>query len=67
MEWKKVNSERRKEELQATWKTFKRNTDMAKKEYLESICEGIMEFQTRRYDLSFMKTKQLGFKENQGI
>jgi hypothetical protein len=41
--------------------------DNAKKEYLESICDKIIEFQrTGRYDLMYMKTKELGLKENQG-
>ena len=47
---------------------MKRATDNAKKEYLENICNKIMEFQrTGRYDLMYMKTKELGWKENQGI
>jgi len=47
---------------------LKRATDNTKKEYLEKICKEIMEFQrTGRYDLMYMKTKELGWKENQGI
>jgi hypothetical protein len=47
---------------------LKRATDNAKKEYLENICNEIMEFQrTGRYCLMYMKTKELGWKENQGI
>jgi hypothetical protein len=47
---------------------LKRDTDNAKKEYLENICNEIMEFQrTWRYDLMYMKTKELGWKETQGI
>jgi len=42
---------------------LKRATEMAKKEYLENICNEIMEFQrTGRYDLMYMKTKELGWK-----
>jgi hypothetical protein len=42
--------------------------DKAKKEYLESICDEIIEFQrTGRYDLMYIKTKELGWKENHGI
>jgi hypothetical protein len=42
--------------------------DNAKKEHLDSICDEIIEFQrTGRYDLMYMKTKQLGWKENHGI
>jgi hypothetical protein len=47
---------------------LKRATDNAKKEYLESICDEIIEFQrTGRYNLMYMKTKELGWKENHGI
>jgi hypothetical protein len=47
---------------------LKKATDNAKKEYLENLCNEIMEFQrTRRYDLMYMKTKELGWKEKQGI
>jgi hypothetical protein len=35
-------------------------------EYLESICDKIIEFQrTGCYELMYMKTKELGWKENQ--
>jgi thermostable 8-oxoguanine DNA glycosylase len=41
---------------------------MARNEYLENICNEIMEMQrTGRYDLMYMKTKELGWKETQGI
>jgi len=41
---------------------------MPKKEYLENIRNEIVEFQrTGRYDLMYMKTKELGWKETQGI
>jgi hypothetical protein len=47
---------------------LKRATDNAKKEYLESICDEIIEFQrTGCYDLMYMKKKELGWKENRGI
>jgi hypothetical protein len=47
---------------------LKRATYKAKKEYLESVCDEIIEFQrTGRYDLMYMKTKELGWKENRGI
>jgi hypothetical protein len=47
---------------------LKRATDKAKKEYLENACAEIMEFhRTDRYDLIYMKTKELGWKETQGI
>jgi len=41
---------------------------MPKKEYLENLRNEIMEFQrTGRYYLMHMKTKELGWKETQGI
>jgi len=47
---------------------LKRATDNAKKEYLENICNEIVEFQrTGCYDLMYMKTKELGWKETQEI
>jgi hypothetical protein len=43
-------------------------TDNAKKEYLESICDEIIDFQrTGRYDLMYINIKKLGWKENHGI
>jgi hypothetical protein len=42
----------------------------AKKEYLESICGEISEFQRARLKIwykTYMKTKELGWKENWGI
>jgi hypothetical protein len=42
---------------------LKKATVKAKKEYLESICDEVMEFQrTGRYDLMYMNTKELGWK-----
>ena len=47
---------------------LKRATENAKKEYLENVCKEIMEFQrTGHYDLMYMKTKELSWKETQGI
>jgi hypothetical protein len=47
---------------------LKTATDNAKKEYLESICDEMIEFQrTGLYDLMYMKTKELGWKENHGM
>jgi hypothetical protein len=47
---------------------LKRATDKAKKEFLEKTCNEIMAFQrTGRYDLMYMKTEELGWKEAQGI
>jgi hypothetical protein len=50
------------------WNELKRATDKAKKEYLESICDEITEFQrTKRYGVVYMKMKELSWKENHGI
>jgi hypothetical protein len=47
---------------------LKRTTDNAKKEYLENICREIMEYQrTGLYDLMYIKTRELGWKQIQGI
>jgi len=45
-----------------------RATDKTKKEYIENISDEIMEFQRRgHYDLIYMKTKELSWKEYHGI
>ena len=65
--WKNVNTEGRRN-YRRLRNELKRATGNAKKEYLENICNEIMEFQrTGRYDLMYMKTKELGWKETQGI
>ena len=47
---------------------YRLNYPKAKKEYLENACTEIMEFhRTGRYDLMYMKTKELGWKDTQGI
>lgn len=47
---------------------LKRAIDKTKKEYLERLCDEIMEFQRRGlYDLLYMKTKELSWKEYPGI
>jgi len=46
----------------------KKGTDKAKKEYLDSICNKIIEFQrTGHCDLMYMKNKGPGWKEKHGI
>ncbi|PNF29416.1 hypothetical protein B7P43_G07044 [Cryptotermes secundus] len=66
--WKNVNNEEGRRKYRRLRKELKRATDRAKKEYLEKICNEIIEFQrTGRYDLMYMKTKELGWKENHGI
>jgi hypothetical protein len=51
--------------LKNEWKRAKEKT---KKEYAEGICDEIIEFQSNeRYDSLCMKTRELSWKENQGI
>jgi len=66
--WKNVNTEEGRKNYRRLRNESKRATDNANKEYLENICNKIMEFQrTVRYDLMYMKTKELSWKETQRI
>jgi hypothetical protein len=66
--WKNVNTEEGRKNYGRMRNKLKIATDNAKKEYLENICNEIMEFQrTGRYGLMYMKTKELGWKDAQGI
>ena len=66
--WKNINTEKVRKNYRRLRNKLKRATDNAKKEYLENICSEIMEYQrTGRYDLMYMKTKELGWKETLGI
>ena len=66
--WKNVNTEEGRKNYRRLRNELKRATDNAKKEYLEKICNEIMEFQRREhYDLMYMKTQELGWKETRGI
>ena len=66
--WKNVNIEEGKKNYRTLRNELKRATDNAKKEYLENICNEIMELQrTGFYDLMYMKTKELGWHETKGI
>jgi len=66
--WKNVNTDEGKKNYRKLRNELKRATDNAKKEYLENICNEIMELQrTRRHDLMYMKKKELGWQETQGI
>jgi hypothetical protein len=47
---------------------LKRTTDNVIKEYLENMCNEILEFQrTGLYNLRYMKTKEQKWKDSQGI
>jgi hypothetical protein len=66
--WKNLNTGKGRKNSRRLRKELKRATNNAKKEYPKNIRNEIMEFQrTWRYDLMYMKTKELGWKENQGI
>ena len=66
--WKNVNTEEGRKNYRRLRNELKRTTDNAKKEYLENVCNEIMEFQrTGRYDLMYTKTKELGWKETREI
>jgi hypothetical protein len=66
--WKNVNTEEDRKSYTMLRNELKRATNNAKKDYLENICNEIMDFQrTGRYDLIYMKTKESGWKETQGI
>jgi len=44
---------------------LERATDKTKKEYIEKMCDKIMEFQRRGcYDFTYTKAKELGWKQN---
>ena len=66
--WKNVNNEEGRRNYRRLRNELKRAAETAKKEYVENICNEIMEFQTGRYELMYMKTKELGWTQGiQGI
>ena len=65
---KNGNTEEGRRDYRRPRNELKRATEKAKKKYLENTCTEIMEFhRTGRYDLMYLKTKELGWKETQGI
>jgi len=65
---KNVNTEEGRRKYRSLRNELKRATEKAKKEYLKNICQEIIEFhRTGRYDLMYMKTKELGWKGTQRI
>jgi hypothetical protein len=65
--WKNVNNEGR-ENYTRLRNELKTATAKGKKKYFESIYDEIIEFQrTGHYDLMYMKTKELGWKDDQVI
>jgi hypothetical protein len=66
--WKNVNNEEGRNNYRRMRNELKRATDKSKKEYLESICDKIMEFQgTGCYDFIHTKTNKLGWRQNREI
>ena len=66
--WKNVNTEESRKNYGRLRNGLKRATDNAKKEYLENICNEIMEFRrTGRYELMGVKTKELGGRRPTGF
>jgi hypothetical protein len=65
---KNENTEEGRKNYRRLRNELKRAKKKKKKEYLENICNKIMEFQrTGRYDLMYMTTKELGWKDTQGF
>jgi hypothetical protein len=65
---KNVNTEESRKNYRRLRNKLKGDTVNSKKEYLENIRNKIMEFQrTGRYDLMYMKTTELGWKETQNV
>jgi hypothetical protein len=57
--WKNANNKEGRKNYRRLRNELKRATDNTEKEYLESICNEIIEFQrTGRYNLMYMKTKE---------
>ena len=66
--WKNVNTEEGMRNYRRLMNELKRATEKTRKEYLENLCNEIMELQrTGRYYLMYMKTKELVWKETQAI
>jgi hypothetical protein len=57
--WKNVNTEEGRRNYRRLRNELKRDTEEARKEYLENTYTDIMEFhRTGRYDLMYVKTKK---------
>lgn len=65
--WKNVNNQEGSKNYRRKTKEMKRATDKAKIEYLDSMLRQHGISKKRRYDLMYMKTKDVGWKENRGI
>ena len=66
--WKNVNTEEGRRNYRRLRNELKRATEKAKNGYFENARTEIREFhRTGHYDLMYMKTKELGWKQTQGI
>jgi hypothetical protein len=66
--WKNVNNEEGTKNKTRIGNEWKGAIQKAMMEYLESICDKIMELpRTECYDLMYTKMKELGWNESQGI
>jgi len=67
-QWKNMNNEEGRKNYRRLRNELKRATDKSKKEYLDNICDKIMEFQrTGCYDFTYTKAKELGRKQKHEI
>jgi len=66
---KNINAAEARKNYNRLRNELKRVTDNVKKEYLENICNEIVEFKKKTgcYDLMYRKIKELGWKETLGI
>jgi hypothetical protein len=65
--WKDSNTKEGRKNYTRLRNELKRIIEETKNGYLENTCNEIVQFQrTGRYDLMYMKTKDLGWKEIQG-
>jgi hypothetical protein len=61
------NKEKRKKNYKRISNKLESATDKAKKEYLESLCDEVLEIErTGRYALLYMKTEERGWEDNRG-
>jgi hypothetical protein len=65
--WKNVNNQEESKNYRRKTNEMKRARDKAKKEYLDSMLREHGISKKGRYDLMYMKTKGVGWKENSEI
>ncbi|KDR07657.1 hypothetical protein L798_02810 [Zootermopsis nevadensis] len=66
--WKNINSEEGRQKYQRLNNELRRETDKAREDYINRVCDEIMTLQRIcRYDTMYAKAKELGWKEHNGI